>query len=135
MREILLRQRGYVLVNKCLNLEMIAFVGNNRKYLIFCFAICTMELYSPFKKSLVRMAKYHEWAYDVLLKLVSKLREDEYRKNVGLFFHSVHGTLNRMYIELYQKINHRRSTASRQALVRKIYFTTNFHCAFGYRII
>lgn len=41
------------------------------------------------------LANYHLWAYERLYASIDKLSEEQYRKDVGLFFKSVHGTLNR----------------------------------------
>lgn len=45
---------------------------------------------------LVTMAKYHYWAYTELFKSTDALSKEEYTKNIGLFFKSVHGTLNHL---------------------------------------
>jgi hypothetical protein len=39
------------------------------------------------------LARYHRWATVRLFEHVDRLSEDDYRRDVGLFFHSVHGTL------------------------------------------
>ncbi|MCW5656069.1 MAG: DinB family protein [Burkholderiaceae bacterium] len=45
------------------------------------------------------LARYHVWATDRLLdRHVALLAEDEYRRDVGLFFKSVHGTLNHLLV-------------------------------------
>lgn len=44
----------------------------------------------------IRMAKYHEWAYKKLIECIIELNDEEYRRDLGLFFKSVHATLNRM---------------------------------------
>lgn len=43
------------------------------------------------------LASYHLWAYERLYATIEKLSEDQYRKDVGLVFKSVHGTLNRAF--------------------------------------
>src|SRR4029453_5393064 len=44
-------------------------------------------------------ARYNVWAPDKLLERhVAKLSDDEYRRDVGLFFKSVHGTLNHLLL-------------------------------------
>jgi uncharacterized damage-inducible protein DinB len=43
----------------------------------------------------IRLARYNLWATAVLYKAVDQLDEVLYRKDVNLFFKSVHGTLNR----------------------------------------
>jgi uncharacterized damage-inducible protein DinB len=45
------------------------------------------------------LARYDVWATDRLLdRHVAKLSDDEYRRDVGLFFKSVHGTLNHLLL-------------------------------------
>lgn len=45
------------------------------------------------------LARYHLWATEQLLdRHVAKLSDDEYRRDVGLFFKSVHGTLNHLLL-------------------------------------
>ncbi|HEX6244914.1 MAG TPA: DinB family protein [Polyangiales bacterium] len=45
------------------------------------------------------LARYHVWATDRLLdRHVASLSDDEYRRDVGLFFVSVHGTLNHLLV-------------------------------------
>jgi uncharacterized damage-inducible protein DinB len=40
------------------------------------------------------MARYNRWANARLYEAVSKLPDELYRKDIGLFFKSLHGTLN-----------------------------------------
>lgn len=42
------------------------------------------------------LARYHVWATDVLLETVALMSDADYRKDAGLFFGSVHGTLNHL---------------------------------------
>ena len=44
------------------------------------------------------MARYNVWATHRLLEVVEKISEDDYRKDVGLFFNSIHGTLNHLLV-------------------------------------
>ena len=44
------------------------------------------------------LARYHVWATDKLLAAVAALDEACYRRDCGLFFGSVHGTLNHMLV-------------------------------------
>ncbi len=44
------------------------------------------------------LARYNVWATHRLLEAVEKLSEEEYRRDVGLFFKSIHGTLNHMLV-------------------------------------
>lgn len=47
---------------------------------------------------LQRMARYHRWANNVLSEHVRDMDESDYRTDVGLFFDSVHGTLNHILL-------------------------------------
>jgi uncharacterized damage-inducible protein DinB len=70
-----------------------------------------MDKHSPFKKLLVRMARYHDWAYKELFKQINKIPEDQYRKDIGLYFNSLHGTLNRIHcLSKRLTIDHRSTT-------------------------
>jgi len=45
------------------------------------------------------LARYHVWATDRLLdRHVARLSDEDYRRDVGLFFKSVHGTLNHLLL-------------------------------------
>jgi len=44
------------------------------------------------------LARYHAWATQRLLAAVTALDDDAYRRDVGLFFKSVHGTLNHLLV-------------------------------------
>lgn len=44
------------------------------------------------------LARYNLWATQRLLAAVDKLDDASYRKDVGLFFKSIHGTLNHMLV-------------------------------------
>ncbi len=44
------------------------------------------------------LSRYHLWATDKLLAQVSSLSDAHYRQDSGLFFQSVHGTLNHMLV-------------------------------------
>lgn len=44
------------------------------------------------------LARYHAWALDRLYVHVDRLTDDEYRRDVGLHFSSVHGTLNHLLV-------------------------------------
>ena len=46
------------------------------------------------KKQLAQMARYHAWATERLLMSVAPIPDELYRKPRGLFFGSIHGTLN-----------------------------------------
>lgn len=44
------------------------------------------------------LARYHAWATQRLLNAVAPLGDEAYRRDVGLFFKSVHGTLNHLLV-------------------------------------
>jgi len=44
------------------------------------------------------LARYDVWATRRLCEHVDQLTEDEYRRDAGLFFNSVHGTLNHLLV-------------------------------------
>lgn len=44
------------------------------------------------------MARYHVWATDRILGHVAQMTENDYRADAGLFFKSVHGTLNHLLV-------------------------------------
>lgn len=44
------------------------------------------------------LARYHAWATQRLLAAVAPLGDEAYRRDVGLFFKSVHGTLNHLLV-------------------------------------
>lgn len=44
------------------------------------------------------LARYNVWATDRLLAAVQPLSADDYRRDMGLFFKSIHGTLNHLLV-------------------------------------
>ena len=50
------------------------------------------------KDPLAQMARYHAWATERLLKSLAPISEQSYRKPCGLFFQSIHGTLNHLLL-------------------------------------
>lgn len=44
------------------------------------------------------LARYNAWATQCLLEAVDELDDAAYRKDVGLFFKSIHGTLNHLLV-------------------------------------
>ena len=44
------------------------------------------------------LARYHAWATAKLYEHVDRLDDADYRKDAGLFFKSVHGTLNHLLV-------------------------------------
>ncbi len=45
-----------------------------------------------------RLARYHVWATHRLLEAVSRVSAEDYQRDVGLFFKSIHGTLNHLLL-------------------------------------
>lgn len=52
----------------------------------------------PLREHLQTLARYHLWATRLLLADVDALPEADYRRDTGLFFRSVHGTLNHLLV-------------------------------------
>src|SRR5215471_6286582 len=50
------------------------------------------------KEQLAQMARYHAWATERLLMSVAAIPEASYIKPCGLFFGSIHGTLNHLLL-------------------------------------
>lgn len=50
------------------------------------------------KDQLALMARYHGWATQRLLASIEPMPEEAYRRPCGLFFQSVHGTLNHLLL-------------------------------------
>lgn len=44
------------------------------------------------------MARYHGWAFGKVLDEVARLSDEEYRRDRGLFFSHIHGTLNHLLL-------------------------------------
>jgi uncharacterized damage-inducible protein DinB/GNAT superfamily N-acetyltransferase len=53
---------------------------------------------SPLREHLQTVARHHRWATQRLLLATDLLAEDDYRRHAGLFFGSVHGTLNHLLV-------------------------------------
>lgn len=53
---------------------------------------------SDVKPHFQRMARYNRWANARLYDAAAKLPDALYRKDIGLFFKSVHGTLNHLVV-------------------------------------
>jgi uncharacterized damage-inducible protein DinB len=53
---------------------------------------------SALRAQLATMARYNLWATRRLFEHVDALADEPYRRNVGLFFKSVHGTLNHLLV-------------------------------------
>ena len=53
---------------------------------------------APLRRYLASLARYHAWATATLYEHVDRLDDADYRKDAGLFFKSVHGTLNHLLV-------------------------------------
>src|SRR4051812_36173100 len=53
---------------------------------------------APLRRYLASLARYHAWATATLYEHVDRLSDADYRKDAGLFFKSVHGTLNHLLV-------------------------------------
>jgi uncharacterized damage-inducible protein DinB len=50
------------------------------------------------KDQIAHMARYHEWATARLLAAIQPMPEEAYRQSCGMFFRSIHGTLNHLLL-------------------------------------
>lgn len=50
------------------------------------------------KQHLQLLAAYHLWAFETLYEALLPLDDARYRADCGLFFHSIHGTLNHLLV-------------------------------------
>ncbi|SJZ44375.1 Uncharacterized damage-inducible protein DinB (forms a four-helix bundle) [Oceanospirillum multiglobuliferum] len=50
------------------------------------------------QQHLAKLSRYHRWATEKLFESVSLLSDEQYRQDAGLFFGSVHGTLNHLLL-------------------------------------
>lgn len=50
------------------------------------------------KDQISQMARYHAWATERLLDSVAAIPDEAYRRSCGLFFQSIHGTLNHLLL-------------------------------------
>lgn len=58
-----------------------------------------MAALNPLQNHFRTLARYHVWATRRLLDAhVALLSESDYRRDCGLFFHSIHGTLNHLLV-------------------------------------
>ena len=51
-----------------------------------------------FTEHFAQLARFNVWATARLLDAVAALPDSDYRRDVGLFFHSIHGTLNHLLV-------------------------------------
>ena len=57
-----------------------------------------MAALNPWQEHFLQLARYNMWATDRALKAVEAVSEADYRRDVGLFFKSIHGTLNHLLV-------------------------------------
>lgn len=57
-----------------------------------------MEKSFRMKDFFLRNNEYHLWATNLLFKSIDSLSKDDYKKDIGLFFKSIHGTLNHLLV-------------------------------------
>jgi uncharacterized damage-inducible protein DinB len=57
-----------------------------------------MTTATPLREHLQTMARYHAWATARLLAALQPLDDGAWRRDCGLFFRSVHGTLNHLLV-------------------------------------
>ena len=50
------------------------------------------------KNVIAILPKYHTWAYGVLFRVMDQVKEKDYFADQGLYFKSLHGTLNHLYM-------------------------------------
>ncbi|MCW7488765.1 DinB family protein [Leptospira meyeri] len=50
------------------------------------------------KEFFLRNNAYHIWATNLLYDSIDTLSEEDYKKDIGLFFKSIHGTLNHLLL-------------------------------------
>jgi uncharacterized damage-inducible protein DinB len=50
------------------------------------------------RDQLAQMARYHAWATERLLTSIEPIPDDSYRQPCGIFFGSIHGTLNHLLL-------------------------------------
>ena len=84
----LYRRMGYADVGQ------VQWQGKNYRSVIMQKALDS----SPLRDHLQTMARYNLWATKRLLTQVDGLPEADYRRDVGLFFKSVHGSLNHLLV-------------------------------------
>ncbi|MCE9616592.1 MAG: DinB family protein [Lentisphaerae bacterium] len=50
------------------------------------------------KAHFLSSCRYHRWAFEVLYKALNRVSDADYRADHGLFFKSIHGTLNHLLL-------------------------------------
>lgn len=53
---------------------------------------------SPYQSQLANLARYNTWAHGELWRSLEPLPDDDYRRDVSLFFGSIHRTLNHILL-------------------------------------
>ena len=53
---------------------------------------------TDFRAYFLTLARHNVWATGRLYEYIDELSEDDYRRDAGLFFKSVHGTLNHLLV-------------------------------------
>lgn len=61
-----------------------------------------MAALNPWQQHFSQLARYNVWATAVVQQAVDALDDAEYRLDVGLFFRSIHGTLNHLLVGEHQ---------------------------------
>jgi uncharacterized damage-inducible protein DinB len=57
-----------------------------------------MAALSPWQAHFVQLARYNVWATEQLLFAIEPVNEFDYRRDLRLFFKSIHGTLNHLLV-------------------------------------
>ena len=57
-----------------------------------------MAALSPWQAHFVQLARYNVWATQQLLSAIEPVNEFDYRRDLRLFFKSIHGTLNHLLV-------------------------------------
>lgn len=60
--------------------------------------MATLNTASTWHTHFSGQARYHIWATHRLLEAISRVSDQDYRRDVGLFFKSIHGTLNHLLV-------------------------------------
>ena len=60
--------------------------------------MATLNTASIWHRHFSGQVRYHVWATHRLLEAVSRVSDQDYRRDVGLFFKSIHGTLNHLLV-------------------------------------
>ncbi len=55
-------------------------------------------VYSPMKAAFIRLADYNAWINEGIFSAAATLADEDYRKDLGSFFGSIHGTLNHILV-------------------------------------